>query len=43
MAPHMGAGIGALGAAIYGDVQWVPMAVREVARVRIAQINQCPI
>jgi alkylhydroperoxidase family enzyme len=40
LAPHMGAGVGALGKAVY-EASSLPIREREVARMRIAQLNQC--
>jgi len=40
LSPELGAAVGALSAAVYGD-RLVSPRVREVARMRIAQINGC--
>jgi alkylhydroperoxidase family enzyme len=40
LSPELGAAVGALSAAVYGD-RLVTPRVREVARMRIAQINGC--
>jgi hypothetical protein len=40
LAPHMGAGVGALGKAAYMESS-LPIREREVARMRIAQLNEC--
>ena len=42
LAPHMGVGVGALGKAAYVDAS-LPIREREVARMRIAQLNECVI
>jgi alkylhydroperoxidase family enzyme len=42
MAPHFGAGVDAMRKATY-EASSLPARVREVARMRIAQINECPI
>jgi len=40
--PHMASAIGALGKAVYEDSS-LPIREREVARMRIAQLNQCDV
>lgn len=40
LAPHLGAGVGALGKTVY-EATSLPIREREVARMRIAQLNQC--
>ena len=40
LAPHMGIGCAALGKATYIDSS-LPIREREVARMRIAQLNEC--
>lgn len=40
LAPAMAGAVGALGDAVYTDSS-LPVRVREVARMRIAQINDC--
>lgn len=40
LAPHIGVGVGALGKATYVESS-IPIREREVARMRIAQLNQC--
>ena len=40
LAPHIGVGVGALGKATYVE-RSLPIREREVARMRIAQLNQC--
>lgn len=40
LAPKMAGAVGALGDAIYVESS-LPVRVREVARMRIAQINEC--
>jgi alkylhydroperoxidase family enzyme len=40
LAPHIGAGVSALGKATYVESS-LPIREREVARMRIAQLNQC--
>jgi alkylhydroperoxidase family enzyme len=40
LAPHMGAGLHALSKAVYEESS-LPIREREVARMRIAQLNQC--
>lgn len=42
LAPHMGAGVGALGKAVY-EASSLPIREREVARMRIAQLNECTV
>jgi alkylhydroperoxidase family enzyme len=42
LAPHMGAGVGALGRAV-SEVSSLPIREREVARMRIAQLNECTV
>ena len=39
-APHLGAGLGAMSAAVY-ERSSLPIREREVARMRIAQLNEC--
>ena len=40
LAPHMGAGMSAMSEAVY-DKSSLSVREREVARMRIAQLNQC--
>lgn len=40
LAPHLGAGMKAMGKAVYEDSS-LSIREREVARMRIAQLNQC--
>ena len=40
LAPHMGTGVHALSKAVYVESS-LPIREREVARMRIAQLNQC--
>jgi alkylhydroperoxidase family enzyme len=40
LAPHLGAGMHAMGQAVY-EQSSLPIREREVARMRIAQLNQC--
>lgn len=40
LAPHMGAGMHAMSKAVYEESS-LPVRVREVARMRIAQLNEC--
>jgi alkylhydroperoxidase family enzyme len=40
LAPHLGAGLHAMGKAVY-EQSSLPIREREVARMRIAQLNQC--
>ena len=40
LAPHMGAGMSAMSEAVYGKSS-LSIREREVARMRIAQLNQC--
>ena len=40
LAPHMGAGLRAMSKAVYEDSS-LPIREREVARMRIAQLNEC--
>lgn len=40
LAPYLGAGMHAMGKAIYEQTS-LPIREREVARMRIAQLNQC--
>ena len=40
LAPHLGVGVGAVTTAIY-EKSSLPVREREVARMRIAQLNQC--
>ncbi len=42
VAPHMGAGVHALGKAVY-EHSSLPIREREVARMRIAQLNECTV
>lgn len=42
LAPHFGAGVDAMRKATY-EMSSLSARVREVARMRIAQINECPI
>ena len=42
VAPHMGAGVHALGKAVY-EHSSLPIREREVARMRIAQLNECAV
>ena len=42
LAPHMGAGVHALTRAMYVDSS-LPIREREVARMRIAQLNECTV
>ncbi len=40
LAPHLGAGLGAMSEAVYVQSS-LPVREREVARMRIAQLNEC--
>jgi alkylhydroperoxidase family enzyme len=40
LAPHLGLGMHAMGKAVYEESS-LPIREREVARMRIAQLNQC--
>jgi alkylhydroperoxidase family enzyme len=40
LAPHIGAGLHAMSTAVY-EQSSLPIREREVARMRIAQLNQC--
>ncbi len=40
LAPHLGAAMGAMGEAVYVQSS-LPVREREVARMRIAQLNEC--
>lgn len=40
LAPHLGAGLSAMSAAVY-EQSSLPVREREVARMRIAQLNEC--
>jgi AhpD family alkylhydroperoxidase len=40
LAPHMGAGLNAMSKAVY-EASSLPIREREVARMRIAQLNEC--
>lgn len=40
LAPHLGVGLGAMSAAVY-EQSSLPIREREVARMRIAQLNEC--
>jgi hypothetical protein len=42
LAPHLGAGVGALGKAVY-ESSSLSVREREVARMRIAQLNECTV
>jgi alkylhydroperoxidase family enzyme len=42
LAPHMGVGTHALGKAVY-EHSSLPIREREVARMRIAQLNECTV
>lgn len=42
VAPNMGAGVHALGKAVYEHCS-LPVREREVARMRIAQLNECSV
>jgi alkylhydroperoxidase family enzyme len=42
LSPAMGAAAGNFSAAVYGDSS-LPTRVREAARIRIAEINDCPV
>jgi alkylhydroperoxidase family enzyme len=42
LSPAMGAAAGNFTAAVYGDTS-LPTRVREAARIRIAELNQCPV
>ncbi len=42
LAPHLGTGVHALGKAVY-EVSSLPIREREVARMRIAQLNECTV
>lgn len=42
LSPAMGAAAGNFAGAVYGD-SVLPTRVREVARMRIAQVNECPV
>ena len=42
VAPQMGAGVHALGKAVYEQCS-LPVREREVARMRIAQLNECTV
>ena len=40
LAPHLGTGLSAMGTAVY-ERSSLPIREREVARMRIAQLNEC--
>lgn len=40
LAPHLGKGLGAMSEAVY-ERSSLPIREREVARMRIAQLNEC--
>jgi alkylhydroperoxidase family enzyme len=40
LAPHLGVGLAAMSAAVY-ETSSLPVREREVARMRIAQLNEC--
>ena len=40
LAPHLGTDLGAMGTAVY-ERSSLPIREREVARMRIAQLNEC--
>ena len=40
LAPHLGSGLGAMSTAVY-ERSSLPIREREVARMRIAQLNEC--
>jgi hypothetical protein len=40
LAPHLGIGLGGMSAAVY-EHSSLPIREREVARMRIAQLNEC--
>ena len=40
LAPHMGEGLHAMSAAVY-EQSSLPIREREIARMRIAQLNEC--
>lgn len=40
LAPHLGVGLGAMGEAVYVESS-LPIREREIARMRIAQLNEC--
>ena len=40
LAPHLGKAMGAMGEAVYVQTS-LPVREREVARMRIAQLNEC--
>jgi alkylhydroperoxidase family enzyme len=42
LAPLMGVGMAAMGKAMYEDSS-LPVRLREVARMRIAQLNECSV
>ena len=42
LAPHMGAGLAAMGTAVY-EASSLPIREREIARMRIAQLNRCDV
>lgn len=42
MVPHMAGAIGAMSKAVYEDSS-LPVREREVARMRIAQLNKCDV
>ena len=42
LAPHMGAGLHAMSEAVYAQSS-LPIREREVARMRIAQLNACDV
>lgn len=42
LAPHMGVGMGAMAKAVYEESS-LPVRLREVARMRIAQLNECQV
>ena len=42
LAPHLGAGLHAMGKAVY-EQSSLPIREREIARMRIAQLNRCDV
>ena len=42
LAPHLGVGMAAMGTAVYEESS-LPIRVREIARMRIAQLNRCDV
>jgi hypothetical protein len=42
LAPHLGTGMAAMGRAVYEESS-LPIRVREIARMRIAQLNRCDV